>query len=62
MRVLLCFDDTDCSQMSLQHIHSVGGDKDVLQEDRVRQDRRIKYIKKKEGNGMHRAVKVKIKR
>lgn len=26
---LLCTDDTDCSQMSWQHIHWAGGDKDV---------------------------------
>lgn len=27
---LLCTDDTDCSQMSWRHIHSAGGDKEVL--------------------------------
>lgn len=31
MCALLCTtDDTDCSQMSWQHIHSAGGDKEVL--------------------------------
>lgn len=30
----LCSDDTDCSQMSWQHIHSAGGDKEVLPEAR----------------------------
>lgn len=30
MCTLLCTDDTDCSQMSWQHIHSARGDKEVL--------------------------------
>lgn len=30
MCALLCTDDTDCSQMSWQHINSAGGDKNVL--------------------------------
>lgn len=32
--VLLCFDDTDCSQMRQRHIHSANGDKAVLLEAR----------------------------
>lgn len=38
--VLLCFDGTDFSQMSQQHIHSAGLDKEVLPEARGRLERR----------------------
>ncbi len=58
LRALLCTDDTDCSPMSCQHIHSEGGDKEVLPgargQEMGKKDGRKEGGGEREGQIMHR--------